>query len=110
MHFKELANNLEMEEEEFLEMMEVFLETSSSDLKKLQSSMDEGDMRNAANAAHSIKGAALSLGLMDIYEMAKKMEGEVRENHLGGATEHVNTLKEKLDRIEETIHKERAKG
>lgn len=91
-------------------MMELFSETSSSDLRKFQSSMDEGDVQKAANVAHSIKGAAVNLGLMDIYEIAKKMEGEVWENHQGGVAEQVNTLKEKLNRIEETIHQEKSKS
>ncbi len=110
MNFKELAKNLEMEGEEFLEMMELFLETSSSDLRKLQSAIDEGDIQKAVNVTHSIKGAAVNLGLIDIYEIAKKMESELWETQQGGVTEQVNTLKEKLDRIEETIDKEKSKG
>ena len=103
MDFRELAENLGLEEEEYLELIGLFIETGISDLDKLQSATEEGDAEKTANAAHSLKGAAGSLGLMDLYEVAKKIEKEARNDRLEGTAEDAQALKEKLDIIAELI-------
>lgn len=103
MNFKECAKNLEMEEDEFLEMMDLFIKTCCSDLNQLEAAISRGDAPQVAKSAHSIKGAAANLGLMEIYEVAKKTEIEARENRLDGVTEMVETIKEKVDLIAETL-------
>lgn len=99
MNFKELAKNLGLEEEEYLELIELFIETGMSDLDKLQSAIEEGNPEKAANAAHSIKGAASNLGLMEVYEVAKKIEKQTRNDRLEGIAESAQALKEKLNEI-----------
>jgi HPt (histidine-containing phosphotransfer) domain-containing protein len=101
MNFKELAENIGLEEEEYLELIELFIETGISDLDKLQTGMEEGDTQEVANAAHSIKGASSNLGLMELYEVAKKIEKEARSDRLEGAAQSAQALKEKLDIIAE---------
>ena len=103
MRLKELADNLEMEADELFEMMKLFLETSASDLNQCQSGIEEGNSEKVINAAHSIKGAAINLGLVEIYEVAKETERKARENHLDRATEGVMILREKLDQIAENL-------
>ena len=76
MNFKELAKNLGLEEDAYMELIELFIETGRSDLDKLRSAIDEGNGEEAGNAAHSIKGAAGSLGLIEISEVAKEIEGK----------------------------------
>ena len=99
MDFRELAENLGLEEEEYLELIGLFIETGISDLDKLQSATEEGDAEKTANAAHSLKGVAGSLGLMDLYEVAKKIEKQARNDRLEEITEAAQILKEKLDEI-----------
>jgi HPt (histidine-containing phosphotransfer) domain-containing protein len=101
MKLKELAENLEMEVDEFLEIMELFLKTSAFDLNQLESGIEEGDGKRVIIAAHSIKGAAANLGLLEIYEVARKTEMEARENNFNGATVAARAIKEKIDRIAE---------
>jgi len=103
MNFKEWAENLEMEENEFLEMVALFIKASSSDLNQMQSAIDKGDPLQVLRAAHSIKGAAVNLGLMEIHEVAKKIEMEARENRLDGIIEMTETIKEKIDLIAGTL-------
>ena len=101
MKLKELAENLGMAADEFLELIGLFLETSASDLNQWQSGIDEGDGKKVMIAAHSIKGAAVNLGLVEIYEVAKKTEMEARENNLKGATVAARAIREKMDQIAE---------
>ena len=103
MNFNELAENVGLREDEFLELVELFVETGMSDLNKLQCAILEGDADKAASAAHSIKGAAGNLGFQEIYEVAKRIEEKARENSLEGATEAVRRIRQKCDLIAEVL-------
>ena len=106
MNLRELANHLEMEKEEFLELIELFLDTSASDLNDLQSAVEKGEGLNAVKAAHSIKGAAANLGMAEIYELAKKIETEARGNQLHRTLEWIPTLRNLLDQVAEGLKQE----
>lgn len=101
MDFKELAENVGVEEEEYLELIKLFIETGMSDLDTLSSAIKEKNADKAANAAHSLKGAASNLGLMELYEAAKKIEEGILNDRLEETAEDAQTLKEKLDIIAE---------
>jgi len=106
MNFEELATNLGMEVEEYLEIVELFIETGISDLEKLQSAIEKGDREKAANAAHSLKGAAGNLGFTDFYEAAKMIEQKARNDSLDELVEEVKMLREKLDAIAKASSKD----
>jgi len=106
MNFKELAINLEMEKEEYLEMIGLFLETSANDLTYLHSALEEGEGRKAASAVHSIQGAAANLGLTEIYELAQKIEMEALGSHLDRTSGPILMLREKLDLMAEELKQE----
>ncbi len=99
MDIKELAENLGLEEDEYLELIELFVDTGKVDVEKIRSAVEEGNAEEAANAAHSLKGASGSLGLMEIYDLALKTEKEARNNSLDGLAESVQTLKGQLDSL-----------
>jgi len=101
MDIKELAENLGLEEDEYLELLELFIDTGIVDVDKLRSAIEEGNTEEAANAAHSLKGASGSLGLMEIYGLAQKTEKEARNNSLDGLVESVQTLKGQIDSLAE---------
>jgi len=101
MNFKELVENVGVEEEEYLELIELFIETGMSDLDTLYSAIKEKNAEKAANAAHSLKGAASNLGLIELYEAAMKIEEGILNNRLEETAEDVQVLKEKLDIIAE---------
>ena len=105
MNFKDLATRLEMEPGELLEMIELFLEVSASDLNHLQIALEKGEGLQASRAAHSIKGAAVNLGLIEIYELAKKIETEALENHLDQSSEWISALREEIGTMAKDIEK-----
>ena len=74
MDFKKLAEDLGLEEDEFKEMADLFLEAGNADLDKLRLAIKEGNAQEIARAAHSIKGAAGNLGFMEIFEAAREIE------------------------------------
>ncbi|MEE9612749.1 MAG: Hpt domain-containing protein [Desulfatiglandales bacterium] len=99
MDIGELAGNIGLEEEEFLELVEIFVEKSKSDISNLQSAFDKGDIEQVVEAAHSIKGASGNLGFREIFEIAKGIEMYARQNIMEGAPKAVQFIKEKIDLI-----------
>ena len=104
MNFKELAENTGLEEDEFLEMVELFLETCTSDIENLENAIYAGDIQQAVEAAHSVKGAAGNLGFKEVYEEAKGIEIKARQNTLEGSEEGVKSMKGKLALIAEAAN------
>ncbi len=99
MDIGELAGNIGLEEGEFLELVEVFVEKSKSDISNLQSAFDKDDIEQVVEAAHSIKGAAGNLGFREIFEIANGIEMDARQNIMEGAPKAVQFIKEKIDLI-----------
>jgi HPt (histidine-containing phosphotransfer) domain-containing protein len=105
MDLKSLAKNLELDEDEFLELVSLFLKTSSSDLNKLQTAIEKGDGQKMAELAHSVKGAAVTLGLTEIFENVKKLETDVKANDLDGAARWVRSIRQEFDRMTKGLNK-----
>lgn len=99
MDIKALADNLGLEEDEYLELLDLLVETGMVDLSNMESAVKAGDPEGAANAAHSIKGASGNLGLMDIYELAKAIEAEIRNDNLESVKNQVKEIREKLETL-----------
>ena len=74
MNFEKLAGEIGFDKEDYLELIELFINTTTSDIDKLKAAKNNGDFNAAEKAAHSIKGAASSLGLIEISNEAKKIE------------------------------------
>ncbi len=62
MNFRELSENLSMEEDEYMELIELFIETGISDLKKLQTAAEE------ANAKKQLISPILLRALLSIWD------------------------------------------
>lgn len=98
-----LSERLGLEEDEFLELVELFVETGASDLGQLEVAVQEKNVEEVVKSSHSIKGASGNLGFTEIFEAAKAVELNARQNSLDGATEAVDAIKEHLDRIAKKI-------
>ena len=99
MDFEALGEALGLEKEEYMELVELLVETGMSDLEKLRVAIEEGNADAAAGAAHSLKGASGNLRLMEIYDIAAKCEEEARKDSLEGLAESVQIMKVKLESI-----------
>ncbi len=79
------------EDEELLaELLLLFLDSSKSDLDKIVEGVRRHDPDLVADAAHSIKGAAASLGVEGIRAVAGAIESQGRREHLPTAAELAN--------------------
>jgi HPt (histidine-containing phosphotransfer) domain-containing protein len=103
MNLNELAKKLGLEEGEYKELVELFIDTGSSDLDKLKSAVDAGDTEQVARAAHSFKGAAGNLGFMDLHDTAKEIVEKARNNSLEGASESITLLLNKMKEVSKLV-------
>ena len=75
------------DEEMLAELLELLCSSAASDIEKIKVAMDAGDPVGMGNGAHSIKGAAASLGIDQIAKLAESMEKAGRSGDLAGAVE-----------------------
>lgn len=96
---KRLAEQVGLEESDYLELLDLFVDTAFSDLSELQEAIDHLDSEKVWRTAHSIKGAAANLRFSEIFEAAKRLEMSAKEGHLDEAAETVRMIRKSLDSI-----------
>lgn len=104
MNFRKSLERLGLDEDEYLELIELFVETSRSDINKLRSAINGGDTKKASEIAHSLKGAAVNLGLEAFLELAGKIEETVRDGKLETTAKTASVFQEKLNHITDFIN------
>ena len=99
MNLKELGANLGLEEDEYKELIELFIETGTADFQNLQSALAENNAEQVMRSAHTIKGASGNLGLVDVSQTAGIIEDKADKNQLDNLAQAVETLKTQFDAI-----------
>ena len=99
MDFGKMAQDLGLEADEFCDLVRVFIEATTSDLEALESAVSAGAAEQALAAAHSIKGAAASLGFDDASLLAKKIEMNAKRSILQGSLEDASGIRKEMNTI-----------
>jgi len=99
MSLKKRAEDLGLEEDEYMTMMELFFESGGEDLKKIEAAVADGDARRGHEASHSLKGSSGSLGLTDIYEQIMLIDDLLRCGELNGVAEMVAKLRKSYEHL-----------
>jgi len=103
MNLKALAEQVDLDEAEYQNMIDLFLRTASQHLIQLETALKTGNPVKVMEMAHSIKGSAASLGLTGISDIAWKMEANARVNNLFGADNAIQTIKAEMEKIGELV-------
>jgi len=103
-NLKQMAENVGLEENEYLSLLALFIETTIYYLSELKSAIHDGDSKKVYETIHTIRGAAENLGIPDISEIAKAIEMKARQNILEGAEEATECLAKKIEYITEVYH------
>ena len=99
---KEFAmGQVDNDEELLQELITIFQDSSASDMAILTQAVEKGVPAEGRGAAHSIKGAAASLGLEAIRDVAMVIEQDCREGSLTVAREKLPQLETLLARLRE---------
>ena len=99
MNFKEIGERIGLDEDEYIEMIELFVESGGEDLNKLEAAIKEADAEKAYEASHSIKGSSGSLMLDAVYEIAKSMDDILRIGKFDNVEEMLNKLRSEYETI-----------
>ena len=99
MNIEQLSSNLGLEKEDYLELLELLIGSGEEDINRLKQAVATNDADGAAKAAHSLKGAAANLGLMDLSEIAKQAEMQAKQGLLSGIEEKIEALQAKLGEV-----------
>ena len=99
MNFKELGEKIGLDEDEYIEMIELFVESGGEDLNNLEAAIKEAGAEKAHQASHSIKGSSGSLMLDTIYEIAKSMDDILRTGKVDNVEEMLTRLRSEYETI-----------
>lgn len=80
------------DEEMLAELLDLLCSSSADDLAKIKAAMAAADAAAMGDAAHSIKGAAASLGVEQLAILAETIEKAGRAGDLDGAVMLVPAL------------------
>jgi histidine phosphotransfer protein HptB len=83
------------------ELLEIFKGSYGSDLNLIKEGIQRGDSKQVYSASHSIKGAAASLGITGIREIAMNVEADSRGGSLAVAKEKIKDLEEMYIQLQE---------
>jgi histidine phosphotransfer protein HptB len=78
------------------ELMDLLRESAAEDLERIRKGLANGDCEAAGHAAHSIKGAAASLGLDRLSLLADELERAGMAGNLTGIRARIGELEEML--------------
>jgi HPt (histidine-containing phosphotransfer) domain-containing protein len=99
MNIKKLAEGLGLEEDEYMEILELLVDSGSADILSLEAAAENSDAEGAVMAAHSLKGAAANMGLVELSEIAKDIEFRAREQDLTGIEQKIKALKTEFEPV-----------
>jgi HPt (histidine-containing phosphotransfer) domain-containing protein len=99
MNIKELSENLGLEEDEYMEMLNLFLTSGGADLSRIEQALKEANARLVHEAAHSLKGSAGSLCIDNIFELALAIDDKSRQGILEGLDELAQKLRRAYDEL-----------
>ena len=103
MDFKAMGANLGLDEDEFRELIDLFMETGQSDYDSLQTALAGGDSKAAAQYAHTLSGASGNLGLMELHEAAKRIEAAAMDGDVDAASAQAAGMEEMFSAIADFV-------
>lgn len=97
---KEFAMEQAADDVELLdELLEIFKDSFKADIALIEQGLAEKNAEKISGAAHSIKGAAASLGIEGINDVAMLVEEDSRDGGFEVAADNIENLQELLTQL-----------
>jgi HPt (histidine-containing phosphotransfer) domain-containing protein len=104
----EIADERGIDEEDVYEILELFLDyTQTEDLVTLKAALEQGNHALARERAHSIKGAALNLKLVQIASLARDVEKKCDASDVEGIDDLLNAITQQLREVKDVLVRQR---
>lgn len=81
------------------ELLTLFQQAAAEDLDRIRQAVSVGDSATAVAAAHSLKGAAASLGIESMRRLAEAVEQAGQASAITAARQALPTLSDLLDQL-----------
>jgi HPt (histidine-containing phosphotransfer) domain-containing protein len=104
MDFKQMGERLGMDEDEFMELVVLFMESGKSDYEGLIQAITDKDQKLIVRLAHTLSGASGNLGIMEIHKIAKQIENQADEGHLDNLAEIAAGISTYFDEIAAVVN------
>jgi CheY-like chemotaxis protein len=101
-----LIEILEGDEDLCAQILGLFLEETSGQLKSLKEALDREDPLSLERQAHSLKGASANVGACRFRDSAARLEEIGRGKRLEGARGLIEELEEEFERFRESVQEE----
>lgn len=99
MDLESLWEELGLDREKFSQFASLFLDVAFTDLTRMKEAWAGEDLAGVAEAAHSIKGAALTLELDWISSAAKSLETDARAGRIEKIPAEMESLARELEKL-----------
>jgi len=100
MNVKNLSEQLGVPESEYIDLVRLFIQTSSVYLEKLRSAVSNKAGAEASTIAHSLKGAALNMRFDVFLDTTAALEKAIQNGQWQAADRLIRQLSELLKDIE----------
>lgn len=84
----------------FKELLEIFKQSCDTDIRAIKEGIENDNPKQVYGAAHSMKGAAASLGATMIHDIALTIERDSREGSLSVAKIQYERLAALIDELQ----------
>lgn len=91
------------DEELLEELLTLFRDSSQNDFADLRGAVETGDAAVVVRAAHSLKGAAASLGIEGIRQLAAAMEADGRNESVAVAQNNITAMETLLHQLNQLL-------
>jgi Response regulators consisting of a CheY-like receiver domain and a winged-helix DNA-binding domain len=88
------------------QLLETFMAETGAQLEKMEAGLRDKDFESLRRAAHSIKGAAASLGAYELTARAAKIEELVKNQSDQGLAELLPDLRDEFERVKAALKME----
>lgn len=99
MDLEALCDELGLDRDQFAQFASLFLDVAFMDLASMKQAWARQDLAGVVEAAHSIKGAALTLELDRISGIAKALESNARAGAREKILEEMDTLALEIEKL-----------
>ena len=91
-------------EEDFVDLIQLYLHDSQKRIKALRAAQKEGDNANGFETAHALKGASANLGTTQLVRLSSQLQEHCRERRISEQADLIEKLAVALQRAEQEIN------
>lgn len=93
-----------LDEEAYLDYLRIFMEEAENHLGQLAQAVQTLDAKGVDYHAHSLKGAAATIGAVHVRQAAWELEQMGKRGNLAGAPEVLGTLRQEVERVRRLLN------